>query len=671
MGSIGEALGNVVGIVENTIYRIVDFNSGKFFDVPATDKYFGDWAAAFEAYKNYAQEHFTAMDNIASTNSWMGEDADAVKTMLSDTETTLLEDIIKLHDDINELHATILENFKLTVDSAPDAYISYDDLMQIEKDFKKKADNFKDEATLAESTILDMQAKYSKYGPISTPDFSPGKTAFANLCGDEETDGFLAECRKKLIEFDNDTVALINEKNISGRCANLMVRMGAINEATNYAEETITKTALEYINVVSDMLKNSFKEFNPKESMQQAHNDRVERKFEYFESIDNKYVQKIVDSDFYKGYKNIVYETTFYDLMDHPIDSYIHMSTKLLSYEADYAGDKVKEKGSELINDMPDNPWYYRITNPTFSIFEVVGAIQSYRENGDLSKTDENAVTGYKKFETGIFKSVVDLGTGIFELPDLAYEVGSSFNKGCKEVSDYLTSHNCTDYPEELKNWFIEKGKRLGEIKDNLVDAGKQKLDAMDYEDYCESAGYLTGFIGSFFIGAGEEKVATDLAEVSDVAKAADGTKTLSEVNKAKNAISEECKIAEIAEEAEKISKSIEIGRATDVEAKANEIINESKLSINAGKQGKHIKGHNNYIEGRSIFEGTLEDAQRLVSRYGGTGEWITSNKERIDFGTVIGKYVDPITNEEIETTIGIIHYSKNGTHIVPAKPIH
>ena len=60
------------------------------------------------------------------------------------------------------------------------------------------------------------------------------------------------------------------------------------------------------------------------------------------------------------------------------------------------------------------------------------------------------------------------------------------------------------------------------------------------------------------------------------------------------------------------------------------------------------------------------------------TGEWIGTNKERkrehlllrIDFGKVIGQYVNQVTNETIDTTMGIIHYSKTGTHIVTAQPI-
>jgi hypothetical protein len=38
---------------------------------------------------------------------------------------------------------------------------------------------------------------------------------------------------------------------------------------------------------------------------------------------------------------------------------------------------------------------------------------------------------------------------------------------------------------------------------------------------------------------------------------------------------------------------------------------------------------------GKSIFTG---DVQKLLDKYAGTGQWIDSNKERIDFKQVIGK---------------------------------
>ena len=107
-----------------------------------------------------------------------------------------------------------------------------------------------------------------------------------------------------------------------------------------------------------------------------------------------------------------------------------------------------------------------------------------------------------------------------------------------------------------------------------------------------------------------------------------------------------------------------------DVVEDGSRTVNGFNTTINAGKQGKHIVGHNNYIEGRSVFQGTLDDAQRLVNEFGGTGEWIGVNKERVNFGQEIGQYVNPATGEVLDTTVGIIHYSNTGTHIVPARPI-
>ena len=91
--------------------------------------------------------------------------------------------------------------------------------------------------------------------------------------------------------------------------------------------------------------------------------------------------------------------------------------------------------------------------------------------------------------------------------------------------------------------------------------------------------------------------------------------------------------------------------------------------TINEDKQGKHIVGHKNYIPGRSILTISISEAQELIDKYSGTGTVIGDHKERIDFGRVIGKYVDKDTGKESETTIGIIHYSNTGVHIVPAKP--
>lgn len=92
------------------------------------------------------------------------------------------------------------------------------------------------------------------------------------------------------------------------------------------------------------------------------------------------------------------------------------------------------------------------------------------------------------------------------------------------------------------------------------------------------------------------------------------------------------------------------------------------------GRQGKHIPGHKNFILGRS--EWTHPDPQDLVNTFAGKGtqagkvaKGMPGYKERIDFGEVIGNYVDPVTGLSVPTTKGIIHYGADGVHIVPARP--
>ncbi len=119
------------------------------------------------------------------------------------------------------------------------------------------------------------------------------------------------------------------------------------------------------------------------------------------------------------------------------------------------------------------------------------------------------------------------------------------------------------------------------------------------------------------------------------------------------------------------IGKVDDVLEGGEVLERGSATVNGFDTTINTGKQGKHIVGNNNFIEGRSIFNGTADDAQRLVDDFAGTGEWIGVNKERVNFGEVIGQYVNPATNEVVDTTVGIIHYSKTGTHIVPAQPAH
>lgn len=95
---------------------------------------------------------------------------------------------------------------------------------------------------------------------------------------------------------------------------------------------------------------------------------------------------------------------------------------------------------------------------------------------------------------------------------------------------------------------------------------------------------------------------------------------------------------------------------------------------VEAGKQGKHILGHNNYLPGRSYLTVPEDEIQKLVRQYAGTG-WIRrdgndrwSHKEIVTADKIIGVVVDPMTGEKKETRKFVIHYSKKGVHIVPCR---
>ena len=98
--------------------------------------------------------------------------------------------------------------------------------------------------------------------------------------------------------------------------------------------------------------------------------------------------------------------------------------------------------------------------------------------------------------------------------------------------------------------------------------------------------------------------------------------------------------------------------------------------SLNMDKQGKHIPGHNNYLDhqNRSLL---TADPERLLRENWGTGRQVgdvpfgtAGHKEMIDFGETIGYHIHPKTLEATQTRWGWISYDSQGTaHIVPVNP--
>ncbi|MCY8232890.1 polymorphic toxin type 50 domain-containing protein [Priestia endophytica] len=104
---------------------------------------------------------------------------------------------------------------------------------------------------------------------------------------------------------------------------------------------------------------------------------------------------------------------------------------------------------------------------------------------------------------------------------------------------------------------------------------------------------------------------------------------------------------------------------------------------VKHGAQEKHLMEAPNYKEAdkqaqlkgkrrKSVMYGQNNaEMQKLLDQYAGTGESVprSPNKERVHFNQYIGEYYDEESKTYIPTTNAIIHYSKDGAHIVPARP--
>lgn len=103
----------------------------------------------------------------------------------------------------------------------------------------------------------------------------------------------------------------------------------------------------------------------------------------------------------------------------------------------------------------------------------------------------------------------------------------------------------------------------------------------------------------------------------------------------------------------------------------AKQYINNANKIIDIGKQEKHIRGSNNYIEGRSYLTISSKEAQTLVNKYAGKGQisfnrkGVWDKREIVYAQENIGVAVST-KNGKHATNAFKIHYSKTGTHIVP-----
>lgn len=98
----------------------------------------------------------------------------------------------------------------------------------------------------------------------------------------------------------------------------------------------------------------------------------------------------------------------------------------------------------------------------------------------------------------------------------------------------------------------------------------------------------------------------------------------------------------------------------------------EVSKTVNKDKQKRHTKS--DHLPGRSYLDGDVEYAQKLVDKYGGKGDPVLdgngdwTHKEKIEDPHIIGTHVDWRSGVETRTNMGMIVYSKTGTHVYPRK---
>lgn len=89
-----------------------------------------------------------------------------------------------------------------------------------------------------------------------------------------------------------------------------------------------------------------------------------------------------------------------------------------------------------------------------------------------------------------------------------------------------------------------------------------------------------------------------------------------------------------------------------------------SQAKIIKDQQSKHIPGCWNYEIGKGKW--THGDPDALLSKFAGKGQRVAGEvgipgcRERVNFGEVIGYFVEEETKLELPTTKGIIHYRGN-----------
>jgi len=245
---------------------------------------------------------------------------------------------------------------------------------------------------------------------------------------------------------------------------------------------------------------------------------------------------------------------------------------------------------------------------------------------------------GALDFFPSLCRSARGIGNALWAFVEHPIDTTTNFCNECYELGQ-ITAEYCQAFDWKTAEGYVDEVKQLCEEFDELSDAEKGHL-----------IGYSIGKYGiEVFAGA------TSI-------KAYSAYKKVREANRI-------CNLEAII--ASSSNKETILSTAANHALQRDHYFKNVKYNFDA--HNKHILGHNDYREWRSIW--THPEPERLFREFAGKGlphrgqPGMPGYKENVDFKEVIGIWKDKEKIIELPTTRGELHYGKKGGHIVPIAP--
>lgn len=331
------------------------------------------------------------------------------------------------------------------------------------------------------------------------------------------------------------------------------------------------------------------------------------------------------------------------------------------------SGSILKSQEQENINQTfgAINP---QMKQPDDSPVEMM--LKKLAEN-EKSKVDSVVKTGHSK---KVSKNIIVINGKVYNTSEHREHIKTDFSNA--EVKQVV-------YNDTLYNVYISGNDMKLEPVVSLSDI---KVDKNGYVKILETAVELTGVYDLFKAATGRDPVSGEkvtgkdrvvasinsvpFAKIAKLEKLIDINKLINDGKKAKKA-------SEVKNVAKDTGNGVPSYGKKSVPKGPYREVHGFPVKVKPGAQEKHIPNTPNYKQeiangkNKSIFYGDNKTAQELLDKFAGKGQLLPNGKkERVDFGKPIGKYYDRDTGEYIETTRGMIHYGKDGAHIVPSEPL-